>query len=424
MKAVAEPVMLAVDGAASALLPLLLKQSERHAEVFSTEIVRELIAFKWDKYGRRLFLRETGLHLALVLSWQWVTVHDAQTEDIMFVDVPVAEGLAAATLCAAAGIGADRLARCMPRFCFALLGITAAVACTLVGQLGSTSLPVLLVLVLLTMLTARAVANEIRQLANVVPSVMEFNSDYPELTLDEQGVAGAQTEGTVNASTEEETEQSSVSASNTNDKAAALGKEFELLLNIDGTQPMQPTTGRRQLQRYLVGLLSYASDPWNVVDISSLTVVTASILRWICHADIALNTELAAVGTFLLWVRVIGYLNGLDMTAAYVRMTMAVISDMMPFMLILVLLIVGNAFVLLLLYPQSLELDDSDSGSGWHLGDEDEETIDDAFGDFSAALFTVRCCFLLQQTKLTSASVASPLCLWHRFPTDWLHATA
>ena len=90
-------------------------------------------------------------------------------------------------------------------------------------------------------------------------------------------------------------------------------------------------------------------------------------------------------------------------------------------MLILVLLIVGNAFVLLLLYPQSLELDDSDSGSGWHLGDEDEETIDDAFGDFSAALFTVRCCFLLQQTKLTSASVASPLCLWHRFPADWLH---
>ena len=178
---------------------------------------------------------------------------------------------------------------------------------------------------------------------------------------------------------------------------------------------MQPTTGRRQLQRYLVGLLSYASDPWNVVDISSLTVVTASILRWICHADIALNTELAAVGTFLLWVRVIGYLNGLDMTAAYVRMTMAVISDMMPFMLILVLLIVGNAFVLLLLYPQSLELDDSDSGSGWHLGDEDEETIDDAFGDFSAALFTVRCCFLLQQTKLISASVARPLCLWHRF---------
>jgi hypothetical protein len=204
-------------------------------------------------------------------------------------------------------------------------------------------------------------------------------------------------------------------------KAAALGREFELLLNAaaepaaepavsvsadeektEGSSASdkhdaiadsaQPITGRRQLQRCLVGLLSYASDPWNVVDISSLTVVTASILRWICHADIALNTEFAAVGTFLLWVRVIGYLNGLDMTAAYVRMTMAVISDMMPFMLILVLLIVGNAFVLLLLYPRSLELDDSDSGAGWHLGDEDEKTIDDAFGDFSAALFTVRRC--------------------------------
>ena len=116
-----------------------------------------------------------------------------------------------------------------------------------------------------------------------------------------------------------------------------------------------------------------------------------SILRWVCHANIATNSHFAAVGTFLLWIRVIEYLNGLEMTAAYVRMTTAVITDMMPFMLILVLLIVGNAFVLLLLYPRSLELDENDSGSGWHLDDADEETIDEAFGDFGAALFTVRC---------------------------------
>ena len=67
------------------------------------------------------------------------------------------------------------------------------------------------------------------------------------------------------------------------------------------------------------------------------------------------------------------------------------ITDMMPFMLILALLIVGNAFVLLLLYPRTLELDENDSGSGWHLDKEDEEAIDEAFGDFGAALFTVRC---------------------------------
>ena len=136
-----------------------------------------------------------------------------------------------------------------------------------------------------------------------------------------------------------------------------------------------------------MGLLSYGRDPWNLLDVASLAVVMLSILRWVCHSNIETNSLFAAVGTFLLWIRVIEYLNGLEMTAAYVRMTTAVITDMVPFMLILVLLIVGNAFVLLLLYPQALTT--SDSGSGWR-DEEDEATIDEAFGDFGAALFTVR----------------------------------
>ena len=36
------------------------------------------------------------------------------------------------------------------------------------------------------------------------------------------------------------------------------------------------------------------------------------------------------------------YLNGLDATAAYVRMTLSVMTDMRYFMLILLILVVGN----------------------------------------------------------------------------------
>ena len=36
------------------------------------------------------------------------------------------------------------------------------------------------------------------------------------------------------------------------------------------------------------------------------------------------------------------YLNGLDATAAYVRMTLSVMTDMRYFMLILLILVIGN----------------------------------------------------------------------------------
>ena len=43
----------------------------------------------------------------------------------------------------------------------------------------------------------------------------------------------------------------------------------------------------------------------NCIDVSSLSVVVLTIVRWLLHADTATNTQLAAVGTLLLWLRVI-----------------------------------------------------------------------------------------------------------------------
>ena len=43
----------------------------------------------------------------------------------------------------------------------------------------------------------------------------------------------------------------------------------------------------------------------NCIDVSSLAMVVLTIARWLLHADTAINTQLAAVGTLLLWLRVI-----------------------------------------------------------------------------------------------------------------------
>jgi hypothetical protein len=133
----------------------------------------------------------------------------------------------------------------------------------------------------------------------------------------------------------------------------------------------------------------YFGGVWNIIDLISLLLIVATVVRLLLHADTATNTELTAIGTALLSVRVLHYLNGFDATAAYVRMTIAIITDTRAFMLILAILVVGNAFVMMLLYPQNLATDSSAADSSdWRLGSAEEKTINDQFGTVQAALFT------------------------------------
>ena len=87
------------------------------------------------------------------------------------------------------------------------------------------------------------------------------------------------------------------------------------------------------------------------------------------QADRTITSQVAALGTLLLWLRVIQYLNGFEATAPYVRMTLTIIGDMQVFLLIMAILVVGNACVLVLLYT-------------------DDETLQDKFGSLGASLFS------------------------------------
>ena len=130
-------------------------------------------------------------------------------------------------------------------------------------------------------------------------------------------------------------------------------------------QSARDSSFHRRLKRYAVGVHDYVYDVWNLLDVSSLALIIATqlLLVFHMHVDATTTTQLAAVGTSVLWLRVIQYLNGWEATAAYVRMTLSIISDMQPFLVIIGLLVVGNAFVLILLYPQQEQ-----SGSDWGDG--------------------------------------------------------
>jgi hypothetical protein len=122
-------------------------------------------------------------------------------------------------------------------------------------------------------------------------------------------------------------------------------------------------------QRYLIGGREYLGDLFNFLDISSLVLVAVTVVRMLGQADSTSTSQVAAAGTLLLWLRVIQYLNGFEATAAYVRMTLSVIADMKVFLLIMAILVAGNACVLMLLYT-------------------DDKTLQDHFGDFGASVFS------------------------------------
>ena len=76
-------------------------------------------------------------------------------------------------------------------------------------------------------------------------------------------------------------------------------------------------------------------------------------------------------GTVLLWLRMLDYLSGTEVTSQYVRMTYEIIADLQTFMFMLGLFVVGNAYVLQSLYPSNLveawdpQLESADSSEFW-----------------------------------------------------------
>eukprot|EP01043_Picozoa_sp_COSAG02_P032514 COSAG02_NODE_2175_length_9589_cov_6.644573_3_plen_1201_part_00 len=182
--------------------------------------------------------------------------------------------------------------------------------------------------------------------------------------------------------------------------------------HIEWQAEQRDLTVHRRIQRYALGLNEYLDDPWNVIDVASLiSVCVCTLLQLLQLTSAVANAQLSAVATSLIWVRVIQYMNGLDATAAYVRMTLSVMSDMWSFMLIIAILILGNTFVLMMLYPSELLSERSSlssagianltTGVSWNLTTVDEQTVRDSFGSVEAALFTsINMLFFGEDTQL------------------------
>ena len=106
------------------------------------------------------------------------------------------------------------------------------------------------------------------------------------------------------------------------------------------------------LDLWIIGALKRYLDLWNVIDVASLVMVVWTAIRLLFHCERGATTTIAAINTTLLWFRMIHYLSGPKITAPYVRMFTAITLRMMTFLIMLLIFVVGNCFVLLMLFPE------------------------------------------------------------------------
>jgi hypothetical protein len=183
-----EPVMLAVEDAAKAghegLLGMVVKHTAdgQHMDVFSTDIVAELIEFKWQRYGRARFLHETAAHAALLLAWTYVTIREASTTEPTFGSLGTEPAVMAAVLSVTAAGTVGVATRCHIRrhrwMASSLIAAMMLVASALLCISGDGDWSIAGAVVLVISLSTRSLIQEARQLADVVPTVEDFDKDY------------------------------------------------------------------------------------------------------------------------------------------------------------------------------------------------------------------------------------------------------
>ena len=107
-------------------------------------------------------------------------------------------------------------------------------------------------------------------------------------------------------------------------------------------------------------------EVWDKLDLCTLVLTNFVCMGSFCYLDVKHNaeadaiitgvliTQLSAVNTTLLWLRAVQMLSGFDSTAKYVSMFFAIMHDMRSFLLMIMIFIVGNGFVMTLLFPTRL----------------------------------------------------------------------
>ena len=104
--------------------------------------------------------------------------------------------------------------------------------------------------------------------------------------------------------------------------------------------------------------LSYFGKIWNYVDMFGFGLEMVAAVCWLARADEYTVRGLLALGTLLLFIKILYFARGFYQWGPLVRMLVTIIDDMRPFVLILVIFVSSFA-VALLIFNAHEQVDDS-----------------------------------------------------------------
>jgi len=112
------------------------------------------------------------------------------------------------------------------------------------------------------------------------------------------------------------------------------------------------------IQARNAGLGVYVSNFWNIVDIASILVNIIVLVGQIAQMDIQTLNNLAALGVFLIWLKLFYWMRLFDPTAAFLRMITEILIDSVEFIIMLIICVLMFSSSLAVLNNNRTDEDD------------------------------------------------------------------
>ena len=149
--------------------------------------------------------------------------------------------------------------------------------------------------------------------------------------------------------------------------------------------------GREARQVHVLGLGDYVGSPWNICDVAATLCVSVGLISFASgHGGFVQSW--GAVGVLVLWLGLLDYFRAFESTGPLIRMIFQILSDIRPFLLVLLVGCVAFAAFFVIHQPLSddFSVANADAGLVWPILSVYRITIGDFdIDDFQTSLTLV-----------------------------------
>ena len=169
-------------------------------------------------------------------------------------------------------------------------------------------------------------------------------------------------------------------------------KDDRHLLEMKALKTANEALRGSRLLRFLFDLLTatyahFRNDGWNVLDLMQIAGVGATVGMHLGFFGLTdrhvLTVPVASIAVFLMWLKLFAFMRAFERLGALIRMIEVIVSDILPFLSILFVVMVSSAFVFYLLFYRVTDDTNSDVRNIYTRAGDEELVL-----GWNAALFS------------------------------------